>query len=111
MELQDPLAMFRVVSCFGVLCFEDRAPETWRRIRIRVIYIKGKEEDVGNYCPICTLPALYKLFSAIIYNRNQKTREGLDVLSKRWTIFQHTDCVNRNAMSGASKCGSRQWTS
>ena len=26
-------------------------------------------EEVGNYRPICTLPALYKLFSTIIYNR------------------------------------------
>ena len=30
---------------------------------------KGNVEDVGNYRPICTLPALYKLFSTIIYNR------------------------------------------
>ena len=26
-------------------------------------------EDVGNYRQICTLPALYKLYSTIIYNR------------------------------------------
>ena len=26
-------------------------------------------EDVGNHRPICTLSALYKLFSTIIYNR------------------------------------------
>ena len=30
---------------------------------------KGNVEEVGNYRPICTLPALYKLFSRIIYNR------------------------------------------
>ena len=30
---------------------------------------KGNVEEVGNHRPICTLPALYKLFSAIIHNR------------------------------------------
>ena len=35
----------------------------------KVIYKKGNVEEVGNYRPICTLPALYKLFSTIIYNR------------------------------------------
>ena len=27
-------------------------------------------EEVGNYRPNCTLPALYKLFSTIIFNRH-----------------------------------------
>ena len=43
--------------------------------------------------------------------RNQKTREDVDDLTKLWTILQHTDCWNRSAGSGVSKCGSRQWTS
>ena len=43
--------------------------------------------------------------------RNQKNREDLDVLTRRWTILQHTDCWNGNVGSGVSKCGSRQWTS
>ena len=50
-------------------------------------------------------------FTADSTKRNQNTREDLDVLTKRWTILQHTDCWNRNAGSGVSKCGSRQCTS
>ena len=46
-----------------VLKQESCTPETWRRIRTKVIHKKGIEEDVGNYRPICTLPALCKLFS------------------------------------------------
>ena len=36
---------------------------------MNVVYTKGNVEEVGNYRPICTLPALYKLFSTIMYNR------------------------------------------
>ena len=52
-----------------VIMQEDCTPETWRRIRFRVIYTKGHVEEVENYRPISTLPALYKLFSTLIYNR------------------------------------------
>ena len=48
---------------------EDCTPETWRIIRIKVVYKKGHVEEVGNYRTICTLPALYKLCSALIYKR------------------------------------------
>ena len=51
-----------------VLKQDDCTPETWRIIRIRVIHKQGNVE-VGNYRSICTLPALYKLFSTIIDNR------------------------------------------
>ena len=30
---------------------------------------KSDVEDVGNYRPICSLPALYKLFTTILYSR------------------------------------------
>ena len=30
---------------------------------------KGDVEDVGNYRPICSLPALYKLFTTILFSR------------------------------------------
>ena len=36
---------------------------------MKVIHKKGDVEDVGNYRPICSLPALYKLFSTILYRR------------------------------------------
>ena len=31
---------------------------------------KGDVENVGNYRPICSLPALYKLFTTILYSRS-----------------------------------------
>ena len=39
------------------------APEEWKKVKIKVIYKKGDVENVSNYRPICSLPALYKLFS------------------------------------------------
>ena len=48
---------------------EDCKPETRRTIRFTVINRKGNVGAVGNYRPICTLPALYKLFSTIMCNR------------------------------------------
>ena len=47
---------------------EECTLEAWRRIRIKVIYKKG-DVEAGNYRPICTLPALYILFSTRLYNR------------------------------------------
>ena len=44
-------------------------PEAWQRIRIKVLHKKGDVEDVGNYRPICSLPALYKLFTTVLYSR------------------------------------------
>ena len=53
-----------------VLKQESCNPEIWRRIRIKVIHKKKtNEEDFGNHCPICTLPALHKLFWTILNNR------------------------------------------
>ena len=34
-----------------------------------MLHKKGDVENVGNYRPICSLPALYKLFSTILYRR------------------------------------------
>ena len=34
-----------------------------------MIHKKGDVEDVGNYRPICSLPALYKLFATILSSR------------------------------------------
>ena len=48
---------------------KEFTPETWRKTRTRALHKKGDFEDVGNYRPICTLPALCKLFSTILYSR------------------------------------------
>ena len=44
-------------------------PEAWKKVKIKVIHMKGGVEHVGNYRPICSLPALYKLFTTILYSR------------------------------------------
>ena len=44
-------------------------PDEWKKVKIKVIYKKGDVEDVSNYRPICSLPAMYKLFSTILFGR------------------------------------------
>ena len=44
-------------------------PEEWKKVTIKVIHKKSDVENVSNYRPICSLPALYKLFSTILYGR------------------------------------------
>ena len=39
----------------------------WRRVR-RKRFLKIDMENVKNYQPICSLPALYKLFTTILYS-------------------------------------------
>ena len=53
----------------GALQQKDCTPETWRKIQIKVICKKGDVQDARNYRPICTQPALYKLFSTLLYIR------------------------------------------
>ena len=44
-------------------------PDEWKKVKIKVIHKKGDVEDVSNYRTICSLPAMYKLFSTILYGR------------------------------------------
>ena len=44
-------------------------PDEWKKVKIKVIHKKGDVEDVSNCRPTCSLPALYKLFSTILYGR------------------------------------------
>ena len=41
---------------------KEFTPEDWKRVTIKVIHKKGDVENVSNCRPICSLPALYKLF-------------------------------------------------
>ena len=43
--------------------------EAWKKVKIKVLHKKGDVENVGNYRPIFSLPALYKLISTILYGR------------------------------------------
>ena len=74
-------------------------PEAWKKVRIRVIHKKGDVENVGDYRPICSLPALYKLFSTILYRRlyprldqkKRKTRRDSGALTKQQIILRRTE--------------------
>ena len=44
--------------------------EAWKKVKVKVIHKKGDVEKVGNYRLICSLPALYKLFTTILYSRS-----------------------------------------
>ena len=44
-------------------------PTSWCSSAIKVLYKKGNPKDPANYCPVCIIPILYKLFSRIICER------------------------------------------
>ena len=63
-------------SCFLVGTFHwvnkthfQRSDEARRLHTRNMVHKKGDVEEVGNYRPICTLPALYTLFSTLTNNR------------------------------------------
>ena len=64
-------------------------------MKIKVIHQKkGDVEDVGNYRPICSLPALYKLFTTILYSRlyprlDQKQAEDQAGLRSSYQTTDH----------------------
>ena len=73
-------------------------PEDWKKVTIKVIHSKGGVENVSNYRTICSLPALYKLFSTILYGRlypalDQKQAEdqaGFRKSTRQQTTLQRT---------------------
>ena len=69
-------------------------PEDWKKVKIKVIYKKGDVENVGNYRPTCSFPALYKLFSTILYGRlypmlDQKQAEDQTGFRKTYQTTDH----------------------
>ena len=69
-------------------------PDEWKKVRIKVIHKKGDVENVSNYRPICSLPAMYKLFSAILYGRlypmlDQKQAEDQVGFRKTYQTTDH----------------------
>ena len=90
-------------------------PEAWKKVKIKVLHKKEDVEKVGYYRPICSLPALYKLFSTILYRRlyprlDQEQAEDQAGFRRSYQttdhLWRHTEWLNRNAMSGESK----MWT-
>ena len=62
------------------------------------IHKKGDVENVSNYRPICSLPALYKLFSTILYRRffhdsiknKRKTKQDSEAHTRQLTTLRRT---------------------
>ena len=86
-------------------------PTAWRKVRIKVIHKKGDFEDVGSYRPICSLFALYKLFTAILYSRlyprldqiQAEDQAGFRCTYQEMDIWRCTQWLNKDATSGESK--------
>ena len=54
-----------------ILSGRAQTPETWRRIKMKVIFKKGDPHMPKNYRPISILPVMAKLYSTVIYQRLQ----------------------------------------
>ena len=88
-------------------------PEASKKVKVKVLHKKGDVENVGNNRPICSLPALYKLFSIILHGRlyprlDQEQAEDQAGFRSSYKTTDHLAThriLNRNAMSGVSKCG------
>ena len=50
-------------------------------------------------------------FTPDLIKSKQKIMQGSDVHIKQWIIWRRTEWLNKDAMSGESKCGLLQWTS
>ena len=94
-------------------------PDEWKKVKIKVIHKKGDVENVSNYRPICSLLALYKLFSTILHGRfysmlDQKQAEDQAGFRKTYQTTDHLATyrlIEQKCMSGESKCGQRRSTS
>ena len=89
-------------------------PEDWKKVKIKVIHKKGDVENVRNYRPICSLPALYKLVSTILYGRLNPTldlRPAEDQAGFRKT-YQTTDHLATYSLIEVKRheWGIKMWT-
>ena len=90
------------------------APEAWNKVKIKVIYKIGDVENVGNYCPICSLPALYKLLTTILYCRlyprlNQKPAEDQAGFRSSYQTADHL-ATYRMIEQKCHEWGIKMWT-
>ena len=70
------------------------APEAWKKVKIKVLHKKGDVGNVSNYRPICSLRALYKLFSTVLYGRlyprfDQEQAEDQDGFRSSYQTTDH----------------------
>ena len=83
-------------------------------MKIKVIHKKGDVENVSNYRPICSLPAMYKLFSTILYGRlypmlDQKQAEDQAGFRKTYQTTDHL-ATFRMLEQKCQEWGIKMWT-
>ena len=93
---------------------KEFTPEDWKKVTIKVIHKKGDVENVSNYRPICSLPALYKLFSTILYGRlypvlDQKQAEDQAGFRKSYQTTDHL-ATYRLIEQKCHEWGIKRWT-
>ena len=54
---------------FNKILTEERIPDCWTNINLRMIYKKGDNKNPVNYRPIALVNSILKLFTQVIYNR------------------------------------------
>ena len=89
-------------------------PEERKKVKIKVIYKKGDVEDVSNYRSIWSLPAMYKLFSTILYGRlypmlDQNQAEDQAGFRKTYQTTDHL-ATYRTMDQKCQEWGIKMWT-
>ncbi|XGW21853.1 hypothetical protein V3C99_004649 [Haemonchus contortus] len=68
-QLQDEDDFRALARLFSRYLSECKVPMSWKTSKTVLLHKKGDPDDVGNYCPICLLSEIYKLFICVILNR------------------------------------------
>ena len=82
-----------------IILRKEFTTEDWKNVTIKVIHKKGDVENVSDYRPICSLPALYncsRLFCTEDYTQcstrnKQKIRLASENPARQQTALQHTN--------------------
>ena len=98
---------------------DNLTPDEWKKVKIKVIHKKSDVENVSNYRPNCSLPALHNMFSTILYERlypmlDQKQAEDQAGFRKTYQTTDHLATyrlIEQKCHEWRIKCGQRQSTS
>ncbi|KAK6760964.1 hypothetical protein RB195_022147 [Necator americanus] len=64
-----PRSLATTFRLFARSLSECKVPKQWKTSKTVLLYKKRDPHDIGNYCPICLLSVIYKLFTRVILNR------------------------------------------
>ena len=95
-------------------------PETWRRVRIKVIHKKKEAKKTPGTaaqfvlcqrCTNCSRQLSTTDYAPGLTRYNRKIKAGSVDPTKHWTTWPRADLSRRKAESGVSKCGLQRLTS